>query len=188
MNWPLHRGTATAFPLAAFGLSAVFFTTLSHIFLGDDVGEYLLLLAIGTVALTFGSFFFVTVPHADQYLALSQSDRVRRDSNPLHRQRPAWKPSSKGSKDPQVAAEPSKYPPFLSFAQPATHTKNSCQQAVKPQSKMRSHSLRQALRRHGGRSATLLPAARQSLCSQMSPPYLETSSIPNPISTARTHT
>ncbi|KIW08762.1 uncharacterized protein PV09_00700 [Verruconis gallopava] len=97
LNWPLHRGTATAFPLAAFGLSAVFFTTVSHIFLGDDVGEYLLLLAIGTVVLTFTSFFFVTVPHAEQYRALAHSEpRIRRDSNPLQKQ-PVWK-VGKGSR------------------------------------------------------------------------------------------
>jgi MFS family permease len=124
LNWPLHRGTATAFPLAAFGLSAVFFTTLSHIFLGDDVAEYLLLLAIGTVALTFTSFFFVTVPHDEQYQALAKSERVRRDSNPLQ-QRAFWKPFSKVS---QTYTEPGKPHLFLSCIPPQRSAANKqCQ-------------------------------------------------------------
>jgi MFS family permease len=89
LNWPLHRGTATAFPLAAFGLSAFFFTALSGLVFGDDTSDYLLLLAGGTFVLTFVSLFFVSVPHADVYHAISTSEdhpgRARRDSNPLHR-------------------------------------------------------------------------------------------------------
>lgn len=104
LNWPLHRGTATAFPLAAFGLSAVFFTTLSHIFAGDDVSKYLLLLSIGTVILTFTSFFFITIPHSEQYKRLSQAaPRARRDSNRLE---DSW--HSKFSRPPRVETEPSK--------------------------------------------------------------------------------
>lgn len=85
LNWPHHRGTATAFPLAAFGLSAFFFTGVSGLIFGDDTSDYLLLLAIGTSALTAASFFFVTVPQADSYLAVSTDEPLRRDSNPLER-------------------------------------------------------------------------------------------------------
>lgn len=89
LNWPLHRGTATAFPLAAFGLSAFFFTALSGIAFGDDTSDYLLLLAGGTFVLTFSSLFFITVPHAEAYHALATGEnhhpgRPRSDSNPLH--------------------------------------------------------------------------------------------------------
>ena len=31
LNWPTHRGSATAFPLAAFGLSAFFYTLIAGI-------------------------------------------------------------------------------------------------------------------------------------------------------------
>lgn len=89
LNWPLHRGTATAFPLAAFGLSAFFFTALSSVAFGDDTSDFLLLLAGGTFVLTFFPLFFITVPHAEAYHALTTSEdhrpeRRRRDSNPLH--------------------------------------------------------------------------------------------------------
>jgi len=110
LNWPLHRGTATAFPLAAFGLSAFFFTALSGIFFGDDTSDYLLLLAGGTVVLTFASFFFVSVPHVEAYHALSTSEdhpaparRDSRDSNPLHRTK-LWQ----GKPVSSHAVEPSK--------------------------------------------------------------------------------
>lgn len=76
-----------------------------------------MLLAIGTVALTFGSFFFVTVPHSEHYQAISQTDRVRRDSNPLHRTRPSWNKFGKGSRAPP--AEPSESL-SLSFVPPAS--------------------------------------------------------------------
>ena len=48
LNWPNHRGTATAFPLAAFGLSAFFFATLSHLAFPDNTSDLLLLLTIAT--------------------------------------------------------------------------------------------------------------------------------------------
>lgn len=35
-NWPMHRGTATAFPLSAFGLSAFFYTTLAGLVWPND--------------------------------------------------------------------------------------------------------------------------------------------------------
>lgn len=113
LNWPLHRGTATAFPLAAFGLSAFFFTALSSIAFGDDTSDYLLLLAGGTFVLTFFSLFFITVPHAEAYHALATSEdhhpgRPRRDSNPLHQvwqgkplhSRSREEPSKSSSPDP----------------------------------------------------------------------------------------
>ncbi|TQV96630.1 hypothetical protein V2A60_002984 [Cordyceps javanica] len=64
LNWPHHRGTATAFPLAAFGLSAFFFSLLGSILFPGDPSSFLELLAWGTVALTFGGFFFLKAyPH-----------------------------------------------------------------------------------------------------------------------------
>lgn len=85
LNWPLHRGTATAFPLAAFGLSAFFFSSISHIFFPDSTPGYLLLLTIGTFLMVFLSVFFVYVPHAEEYhaLAASELDEPRRGSSQL---------------------------------------------------------------------------------------------------------
>ncbi|EGX94663.1 MFS transporter, putative [Cordyceps militaris CM01] len=64
LNWPHHRGTATAFPLAAFGLSAFFFSFLGSILFPGDPSSFLELLAWGTVALTLSGFFFLKAyPH-----------------------------------------------------------------------------------------------------------------------------
>jgi len=61
LNWPHHRGTATAFPLAAFGLSAFFFSTLGAILFSGDTSAFLMLLACGTSGLIVLGFFFVRV-------------------------------------------------------------------------------------------------------------------------------
>lgn len=62
LNWPHHRGTATGFPLAAFGLSAFFFSTLAAYALPGGTGQFLLLLSFGTSGLTLLSFFFMVNP------------------------------------------------------------------------------------------------------------------------------
>jgi hypothetical protein len=65
LNWPHHRGTATAFPLAAFGLSAFFFSFLGSVLFHGDPSKFLMLLAVGTCSLTFVGFFFLKVyPHS----------------------------------------------------------------------------------------------------------------------------
>ncbi|KAL4870069.1 hypothetical protein BDV12DRAFT_166540 [Aspergillus spectabilis] len=58
-NFPEHRGTATAFPLAAFGLSAFFWSTTSAILFHSDTGRFLLLLAVGTSLINFFSVPFM---------------------------------------------------------------------------------------------------------------------------------
>ncbi len=87
MNWPDHRGTATAFPLSAYGLSAFFFATLSSLAFENDPSQFLLLLAIGTFTMIFIGFFFLRiVPHPTAYSSLSTEDaRGRSNSNPLLR-------------------------------------------------------------------------------------------------------
>jgi fucose permease len=75
LNWPKNRGTATAFPLAAFGLSAFFFSLLGAVFFPGDPSAFLELLAWGTFGLTFGSFFFLKVYHDQpEYEAVPASD------------------------------------------------------------------------------------------------------------------
>lgn len=87
MNWPRHRGTATAFPLSAFGLSAFFWTTLSAFLFPDDTSGYLLLLSIGATTLVFvGMIFLRTAPKGSAYDALPGDERpglARKDSNRL---------------------------------------------------------------------------------------------------------
>ncbi|KAI5466549.1 major facilitator superfamily domain-containing protein [Mariannaea sp. PMI_226] len=89
LNWPQRRGTATAFPLAAFGLSAFFFSTMGSLFFPGDPSAFLMLLAWGTCGLTFGGFFFLKVhPHStSDYHAVSSSDSNPhpRDSSQLTR-------------------------------------------------------------------------------------------------------
>ena len=63
LNWPDHRGTATAFPLSAFGLSAFFFASISSLAFPDNTLDLLLLLAIATSTIPFvGSFLLRVVP------------------------------------------------------------------------------------------------------------------------------
>ncbi|KAF2837230.1 MFS general substrate transporter [Patellaria atrata CBS 101060] len=94
-NWQRHRGTATAFPLAAFGLSAFFFTSVSGLFFPEDTSDFLLFLSIGTVTLVAVSFLFIRiVPHLHPpYTAVSTFEEraglgPRRDSNQMTRPKP----------------------------------------------------------------------------------------------------
>lgn len=80
LNWPRHRGTATGFPLAAFGLSAFFFSSFAQFVLPGNTGHFLLLLACGTFGLVFISFFFLRVYPHPHYTALPSTS-----GNRLHR-------------------------------------------------------------------------------------------------------
>ncbi|PGH06532.1 hypothetical protein GX51_02357 [Blastomyces parvus] len=79
-NFPNHRGTATAFPLSAFGLSAFFFSTLSAFAFPDNTGQFLLLLAVGTPTILFVCSFFVRlIPQSSSYTSLpSESSQLHR--------------------------------------------------------------------------------------------------------------
>ncbi|CAG8973251.1 hypothetical protein HYALB_00000010 [Hymenoscyphus albidus] len=81
LNWPRHRGTATGFPLAAFGLSAFFFSSFAQFVLPGNTGHFLLLLACGTFGLVFIPFFFLRVYPHPHYTALASSA----SGNRLHR-------------------------------------------------------------------------------------------------------
>lgn len=88
-NWPDNRGTATAFPLSAFGLSAFFFTTIGHLFLGESTSRFLMMLAAGTVILNMTSFFFLRlIPTTPNYAAVASDDiSTRSDSSTKLRKR-----------------------------------------------------------------------------------------------------
>ncbi|PPJ53270.1 hypothetical protein CBER1_11940 [Cercospora berteroae] len=94
-NWPSHRGTATAFPLSAFGLSAFFYTTLATFLFPGDTSGYLKLLAYGTTAMTFVGMLFLRIidvtkdlDHVAAYGVVPVDEpepAKRRDSNRMHR-------------------------------------------------------------------------------------------------------
>ncbi|PLN83277.1 putative MFS transporter [Aspergillus taichungensis] len=72
-NFPDHRGTATAFPLAAFGLSALFWSTVSSVLFKDDTGRFLLLLSLGTFFLNMVSIPFLRImPPTEEYQSLAR--------------------------------------------------------------------------------------------------------------------
>ncbi|EPS36583.1 hypothetical protein H072_9894 [Dactylellina haptotyla CBS 200.50] len=71
LNFPKSRGTATALPLAAFGLSAFFFSTLSSWLFPGNTSDFLLVLATATASIVFVAFFFIRiVPRPGAYSAV----------------------------------------------------------------------------------------------------------------------
>lgn len=105
LNWPHHRGTATAFPLAAFGLSAFFFSVSGSVFFPGNTSAFLMLLAIGTFGLPFVGFFFLRVyPHSSYHAVpsgsgLSDSQQLRRTSSEDAK---AYRPRGRGGFPPDV--------------------------------------------------------------------------------------
>jgi MFS family permease len=98
-NFPDHRGTATAFPLAAFGLSAFFWSTVSTIAFKDDTGRFLLLLALGTFCLNIISIPFLRImPPSGPYAPLSSSES-RAESRPLRQTKSSEFSSHTGESD-----------------------------------------------------------------------------------------
>ncbi len=88
LNWPHHRGTATGFPLAAFGLSAFFFSMFAGYVMPGSTGDFLLALACGTFGIVFIGFFFLRVlPHPHYSRVPRSPGLVRTESNRLHRTR-----------------------------------------------------------------------------------------------------
>ncbi|KAK2612881.1 hypothetical protein QQS21_001161 [Conoideocrella luteorostrata] len=107
LNWPSHRGTATAFPLAAFGLSAFFFSSLGALIFPGDPSAFLKLLAVGTFGLTFVGFFFLRVyPHSNYQIHDNQEGR--RSSFISTHPRPSYErlqvPSNRAPEDPGMSS------------------------------------------------------------------------------------
>ena len=99
VNFPTHRGSATAFPLAAFGLSAFFFSALSHAF-SDDAKEFLWIVLLGTIVMTTAPVLFLrtsppptlysSVPaEAPRATRLDSRSRLKSKSEELSRKREA---------------------------------------------------------------------------------------------------
>lgn len=78
-NFPEKSGTATAFPLAAFGLSAFFFSSMAAIFYHGQVQPFLLMLAVGTslMVVVFGVFLRI-LPPDQPYTAVPERDDEHR--------------------------------------------------------------------------------------------------------------
>lgn len=112
-NWPHHRGTATAFPLSGFGLSAFVFTLIGSFAFPNDTADYLLMLAIGTFVMVFtGSFFMRLLPPASPYQAVPTDDEsrpghARKNSHDLQSSLPGGH-SRNGSRS-SLPGEPSKF-------------------------------------------------------------------------------
>ena len=88
LNWPTHRGSATACPLAAFGLSAFFYTLIAGIAFPGDTSGLLMMLSLATSLVVLVSIpFLIVVDHkaGTGYAVLPTSERVRRNSNVLHK-------------------------------------------------------------------------------------------------------
>ncbi|UNI22090.1 hypothetical protein JDV02_008012 [Purpureocillium takamizusanense] len=118
LNWPHHRGTATAFPLAAFGLSAFFFSSLGAILFPGDPSAFLELLSWGTFGLIFAAFFFLRVyPHPSVYHAIPSagphrssvgsvgSQRLRRTSSPEAKVHTSASSALRPSVDPGTSSD-----------------------------------------------------------------------------------
>lgn len=87
LNWPRHRGTATGVPLAAFGLSAFFFSMFAQFVYPGSTGDFLMLLACGTTGLVLIPIFFLRVLPPQHYSTVPSQDPVFADSQRLHRSR-----------------------------------------------------------------------------------------------------
>ncbi|CAN9377865.1 unnamed protein product [Alternaria alternata] len=88
LNWPTHRGSATACPLAAFGLSAFFYTLIAGIAFPGDTSGLLMMLSLATSLVVLVSIpFLIVVDHkaGTGYAVLPTNERVRRNSNVLHK-------------------------------------------------------------------------------------------------------
>ncbi|RPA94478.1 MFS general substrate transporter [Choiromyces venosus 120613-1] len=84
LNFPQNRGTATALPLAAFGLSAFFFSFISSWLFPGNTSDFLLVLCLATSSIVFTSFFFLRViPVPGAYSTIPSRDMP--ENNRLHR-------------------------------------------------------------------------------------------------------
>ncbi|OJD19854.1 hypothetical protein AJ78_00214 [Emergomyces pasteurianus Ep9510] len=127
-NFPDHRGTATAFPLAAFGLSAFFFSTLSAFAFPENTGQFLLLLAIGTPSILLVCFFFVRlIPRSSSYSSLTSASNLPSNSSQLHRTK-SRDSHHRNSSEIGMTHEPSNLP----IPQDSTSGSAGCSESAAP--------------------------------------------------------
>ncbi|KAL6248099.1 hypothetical protein RBB50_005447 [Rhinocladiella similis] len=98
LNFPESRGTATAFPLAAFGLSAMFFAAIA-LLIPAGTDNFLILLATGTVLLPLLAFPFLRIIPQHSYHHVPQQDHQvmhRTRSSGSHDYTPTEEPDIRG--------------------------------------------------------------------------------------------
>ncbi|KAL8826350.1 MAG: hypothetical protein Q9170_007439 [Blastenia crenularia] len=106
LNWPNHRGSATAFPLSAFGLGAFFFTAISSLAFPDNTSSFLLLLSIGCLTMCYVSVAFLRIiPQGQSYVSVPADDG-RRSSNPLRRTKSEGSKHSVGRPSQEPGMQP----------------------------------------------------------------------------------
>lgn len=80
-SFPHNRGTATAFPIAAYGLSAFVFSRISYMFFPGKTGAFLLVLSLSCGLSMFLSSFFIgvygnqTTSYRDEYRQVGSTQR-----------------------------------------------------------------------------------------------------------------
>ncbi|CAA9960507.1 MFS transporter [Pyrenophora teres f. maculata] len=119
LNWPTHRGTATAFPMAAFGLSSFFYTLIAGVAFPGNTSGLLMMLSLATSLLVLVSIpFLIVVDHkaGAGYAALPTTERPRRDSNLLTRTK------TNGSKYKSSVIPEQETTPFEEHDGPSTET------------------------------------------------------------------
>ncbi|TGZ79986.1 MFS general substrate transporter [Ascodesmis nigricans] len=124
LNFPFNRGTATAIALAAFGLSAFFFSTLSSILFPGNSADFLFLLATATSGICCIGYFFCRVVPVSTYSAIPDLN----ESNRLHRTRSgsSTKSSSRRFSPPgEEIGTPSKSYTFTSVAPAGSSSSSS---------------------------------------------------------------
>ncbi|EED13194.1 MFS transporter, putative [Talaromyces stipitatus ATCC 10500] len=111
-NFPEKSGTATAFPLAAFGLSAFFFSSMAAIFYHGQVGPFLLMLAVGTalMVVVFGVFLRI-LPPEQPYTAVPERDGE--DRHQFVYERPAELGRQRTNSESSSLLPSSSTPPYL---------------------------------------------------------------------------
>ena len=100
LNWPTHRGTATAFPLSGFGLGAFFFAFISNVAFPDNTSSFLLFLSLGCLSFCYLCVAFLRIVPQIQLYTPVATNEGRRSSNLLRRTR------SKDSKSHHQNEEP----------------------------------------------------------------------------------
>ncbi|MCJ1440813.1 MAG: hypothetical protein MMC23_001299 [Stictis urceolatum] len=104
MNFPKNRGTATAFPVAAFGLSAFFFSLISSLALPNNTAGFLLFLSIGTfLMIAIPAFFMRILPHSAKYSALLSEADNRAEEHKRSRHRRRDTSTEPGTRDQSVS-------------------------------------------------------------------------------------
>lgn len=113
LNWPRHRGTATGVPLAAFGLSAFFFSMFAQFVYPGSTGDFLFLLSCGTLGLVLIPLFFLRVIPPPHYSSVPSREPGFGEGQLLHRTRSEeskYRASRAHPEEPGMSTSSAPYP------------------------------------------------------------------------------